>query len=877
MYAFVYVTGKPKMYYSNDLPKMNISFSIEFHTGITSVLVEMYNNIPDFNNTKPTTDDMFFQSELLKKLIMQGVFAGCYFKFVSKRYKREKILAFIQDKKGDTLLSNRSKSKKMIFFFTTNTGSILQKPRSKGNFANVKRNTEKTSLLYNTNKNRLTGNMLVTSNFMKSVNISCTMNPCLLGNMVRDTTRTAQSELTSSVVPPQSSKQSLGISDTGLQFLFSRRKMTRLYLGPIRKVEPLSQSKTLVDILFKFKSTKQRLFLPINAFMSILEIIQKELMETTKGAVTKALKFKKDNARPIRETDKNHVEIAIKIPGLAPLQVSMVPISFVQNILQRSAENNFHSLLNKHEIAAGRLIQNIERALQFSTRTNIDRKLTFVGSAKQKQVPKLFPAEAKLAVAKRFLQSNNDTCRPNLNIEKNLQISTGTNLDINLTFVGQVKQKQRPKLFPEEAILVVAKRFQQINNNTCRPIMSIGKAIHLNTEDKNFTLVGPTKQKQRRMLIPEKAKLAVAEWFPEVNNHTHKPNLTFFLKLDDTVKIKPGDGETEDADSRENFKHETPDKEDINIENMEEADADIYDSAQFEFFGGESELNEVENTDGVCLDNENVGLRELELKYDSTQYEFFGGIGESEITDGIWLEDESPGLDESEFKYDSTQYDFFGSAPDEDLIIDKGSLDQASSGLFNLESVDEKLEAQYGYDQYDFFGDAIDVEDIMDGEVLGGELGDLDELEFKTDHHPDANIPDIETDIECSGVLQAGITPTGDFQEFNSSVPHHLGQVNVPFKDIEELLFETDEEGEKVLLSSGGFGDVYLARMANATEQVIVKKTKNMKFVGILKETRIQTYLMPGHYVPAIEGIIGGPGHSETMIIQQFCASGKSP
>ena len=79
-----------------------------------------------------------------------------------------------------------------------------------------------------------------------------------------------------------------------------------------------------------------------------------------------------------------------------------------------------------------------------------------------------------------------------------------------------------------------------------------------------------------------------------------------------------------------------------------------------------------------------------------------------------------------------------------------------------------------------------------------------------------------------------------------------------------------------MILSSGGFGDIYQARLVDTNETIIVKTIEDMDFEEILRETRIQMYLMPGQYVPAMKGIIAVQGQPEIMILQQFCAGGKS-
>ena len=115
-----------------------------------------------------------------------------------------------------------------------------------------------------------------------------------------------------------------------------------------------------------------------------------------------------------------------------------------------------------------------------------------------------------------------------------------------------------------------------------------------------------------------------------------------------------------------------------------------------------------------------------------------------------------------------------------------------------------------------------------------------------------------------------------DYQNFNNLVPDNLLHIKIPFIDVTELDFETDMDGNRVIIVSGGYGDICQASLSTTEEKVIVKIVKNMTFEDVLRETRIQAYLMSSVCVPVLLGIIGGPGHAETMIIQQMCAKGNN-
>ena len=114
-----------------------------------------------------------------------------------------------------------------------------------------------------------------------------------------------------------------------------------------------------------------------------------------------------------------------------------------------------------------------------------------------------------------------------------------------------------------------------------------------------------------------------------------------------------------------------------------------------------------------------------------------------------------------------------------------------------------------------------------------------------------------------------------DYQNFNVKVPDNLLHIKIPFIEIIELEFEKDMDGNRAILGSGGFGDIFHANLSTTGEEMVVKIVKNMTFEDVLRETRIQKYLMTSVSVPMLVGIIGGPEHAETMIVQQMCAKGK--
>ena len=108
-----------------------------------------------------------------------------------------------------------------------------------------------------------------------------------------------------------------------------------------------------------------------------------------------------------------------------------------------------------------------------------------------------------------------------------------------------------------------------------------------------------------------------------------------------------------------------------------------------------------------------------------------------------------------------------------------------------------------------------------------------------------------------------------DYQTFGGNVPDSLTDIQVPTIDITDIQFKKDTDGNRLLFVSGRFGDIFQACLSTTEDEVIIKKVKNMTYNDVLRETKVQTYLMTDGFVPKMLGIIGGPGHPETMIVQQ--------
>ena len=110
---------------------------------------------------------------------------------------------------------------------------------------------------------------------------------------------------------------------------------------------------------------------------------------------------------------------------------------------------------------------------------------------------------------------------------------------------------------------------------------------------------------------------------------------------------------------------------------------------------------------------------------------------------------------------------------------------------------------------------------------------------------------------------------------FKMDVPENLTEIRVPVRELSDITFAENEDGEKIVYLTGDTAEIFLVYAIDLQKTVVAKKVKALKFVDVLRETRIQQYLMSGQYVPEVLGLIGIPESQETIILQEFCAQGK--
>ena len=104
---------------TKDVPSVKISFSIKFHSIISSVLIEMLNNIPDLHDTGSEN----YEWLLLRKLLRRGRFAG----FTRNRANVD-VSSSTRNKREENVRKRRRRLKMLMFL--AKASSVLPTARS---------------------------------------------------------------------------------------------------------------------------------------------------------------------------------------------------------------------------------------------------------------------------------------------------------------------------------------------------------------------------------------------------------------------------------------------------------------------------------------------------------------------------------------------------------------------------------------------------------------------------------------------------------------------------------------------------------------------------------------------------------------------------
>ena len=243
------------------------------------------------------------------------------------------------------------------------------------------------------------------------------------------------------------------------------------------------------------------------------------------------------------------------------------------------------------------------------------------------------------------------------------------------------------------------------------------------------------------------------------------------------------------------------------------------------FFGGQSNLNEIEN---------NCASKFLDIGNESDSLRY----GYNDV--------HTQSLDDK-CKWDSDN--------DRSKSEDNDTVDPSSA--FDFVEDEEKA----AYITEDWFVNNSDLHRELDVSY------DRSTAEYHTDQIP---LPHSQS------VYNTNMNALFDnFDEFKMDIPENLTEIRVQARELSDITFAENEYGEKIVYLTGDTAEIFLVYMIDLQKTVVAKKVKTMKFVDVLRETRIQQYLMSGQYVPEVLGLIGRPESQETIILQEFCAQGK--
>ena len=804
---------------TNDVPSVKISFSIKFHSNITSVLIEMLNNIPDLHDTGSENDEWL----LLRKLLNRGKFAG---------FSRDRANADASSSTKNKENENVRRRLKMVMFLakansilpTARSISSLQQTRTED--AHPSRNesviqslqpslpavakitTQKTSPKTRA-PTRIAKHILPIYSVKRPIsiggpcpgtNVKASNNTILVDRMTK--TKAAHSYRDDKRIQPsleqlilcsvpnkmQRKKASATSPKRAVPINAMQKPVTnpwshlpnryyststitirttadfshRLILIPsLKETRPFGLLKTgretkpsvgvtetantgqpvtltdCVRISFQFERRTQTLLLDNDSFWSMLEVLQNEFLIGTERTASNAFRLPSYSADTVSSRDTQRISITVKIPGSKTVQVSPVPVSLLQRLLQRFSEDSIVTCTNRYNRNFTRSVE----AKTVSTGRFSPRCETTVRGLGEWLRPIILSDKAITAVSETFMEMNID--EEFLPLYKELEYPDSCAMLTRQT-------EHRP--IAEEAITAVAVKHLEFNEYI------------------------------QELII-----------YQEIYN-TQWGKVTVIINSDDACGVK----------------------QDLELE----ATKSVSREEQAETYGSETKIkaDKVDKNELNELTSEDID------DVGSLKYKLLDDAGET--------------------RKPTKRY-------------------QKRLNFYSRDRLppipEEHDEDQDNLTQCEFARNTVRVDEQTDGAWINNT--DRDKL---------------SATYEQRDLTAFKREKLKEYQEFDTNVPLHLGHTELPFKDITDVVFEKDEEGEPLMLLSGGFGDIYQARLVDTNETIIVKTIEDMDIEDVLRETRIQMYLMPGQYVPAVKGIIAVQGQPEIMILQQFCAGGKS-
>ena len=805
---------------TSDVPSVKISFSIKFHSNITSVLIEMLNNTPDLHDTGSENDEW----QLLRKLLSGGSFAG-----FSQDRANVGALPLTRNKREENVRKRRRRWKMVMFL--AKISNILPTSRSL------------CSLLQTRTKN-------VQPKRSESV-----MQPPL----PEVTPTTGQKTAPKTRVPARNAKHTLPVCPVK---------------SPISKGDPCSwisvkaRSNTiLLNQMTRPKAAQSyrddRMAQPSPAQMILYSVQNKVLRDKASAMTPKRTVLINAMQNPIRNswshlsnsnnststftirTTADFPHCSIAIPSLKETRLfgllntgretkPCVGVTETANTGQLVTLTECVGISFHFDCGTQTLLLDND---SFWSMLEVLQNEFFIGTERTASDAFRLPSYSADTVSSRDKQRISITVR--LPGSKTLQVSS-----VPVSLLRRLLQR-----FSEDSMIIFTNRYRSTYNRNFTRSIEAKTFSTGSVSPRCETTVRGLGEWLRPSIIPDEEITAVSETFMEMSidndflpfykEPEYPGNFATFTRQ---IKRRPIPEEAVTTVAIKNLEfHEYIQEPVIYQEIYSTEKANVKTITNSDASGVKQDVG-MEATNSINREEQDETYgNELRSKEDKVDKKVLNEITREVIGDDC-----------------SVKYKLFDDADERRKPSKRYQKRISYNSCERLPTIPEEPEEQDNFTKYEFAGKAAEVNEPNNGARMIFSDHDKFSTSYKQRDH--------------SAFKRER---SKEYQEFDVNVPSHLGNIEILFKDITDVVFEKDEEGEPLILSSGGFGDIYQARLADTNETIIVKTIEDMDFEEILRETRIQMYLTPGQYVPAIKGVIAVQGQPEIMILQQFCAGGE--
>ena len=803
---------------TSDVPSVKISFSIKFHSNITSVLIEMLNNIPDLHDTGSENDEWL----LLRKLLRGGSFAG-----FSRDRRKVGASSSTRNKREENVRKRRRRWKMVMFL--AKASSVLPTTRSL------------CSLLLTRTKNaQPRGNESVMQPPLPEVT------PTTRQKTTPKTRAPARIAKHTLLVCPVKRPVSKGdpcswINVKARSYTILFYQMTRPKAAQSYRDDRMAQPSLAQVILYSVQNKALRD--KASAMTRDRTVLINAMQKTTRNSWSHLPNRYNSTSTVSIRTTADFPRCSIAIPSLK----ETIPFGLRKTGRKtRPCVGVTETANTGHLVTLAECVR-ISFHFDCGTQTLLLDKDLFWSMLDVLQSDFLIETERTASDAFRLPSFSRDTVsrRDTHCISITVKLPGSKNLQVTSVPVSLL-QRLLQRL--SEDNMVPLKNSSRATNSGNFTKSIEAKTISAGSfSPRCVTTVRGLGEWLRPIVLSDEAITAVSETFLETN--TDKEFLPFYKELE-----YPGNYATFTRPTKRRPRSKKAVTA-VEVKHLESNELVIYQ----EIYNTEkTNAKSIINSDSACGEKLDLEMEDIKSMSREEQDETYGSetkIKEDKVDKKVLNELTSEDIDDvGSLKYKLLDYAGETRKPTKRY--------QKRFNFYSRErlpTIPEEPEDQDNLIQCELARNTVKVDGPTDGAFINN-----------SDHDKLSAIHEQRDLTAFTG------KKSKEYQEFDPNVPSHLGHIEIPFKDITDVVFETDEVGEPLILSSGGFGDIYRARLVDTNETVIVKTIEVMALEEILRETRIQMYLMPGQYVPAVKGIIAVQGQPEVMILQQFCAGGKS-